>query len=577
MSTATSNGQPTVTHSGDGLRIEGHSLTISRNRVKIYHDLPGQTEGTTLSEALFKQENPGPLDPATKKNKRTRQGIALGRKMRPYNYDAIIKFRDSNEHHATCLATKVAATVGLGHRDVAADKAKAQMAADQQNQQIQQQNQDRQMAMEAHKANVHSIMHPAKPAAKADPTGLPSAAPAQNPLQGVRSDTAAFDTMMDAMRIGHSWKPSKVDEVLNPLCDEHWQDVITCTAEDFWELGAGYIEVVRKGKRGRNGLGLGPITGVHHIPAIDVWINVEDNDYNRHYEIATVFGSDPGFGATAWGLSNNLGVRRFARFGDKADFLARVSARGSLSIAFAGDGSVVTNKPEFVSEVIQIKNPSARNRWYGWAQWLSAVPAITVYRYMQQYLADFFLNRGVPEYLLFLLGAAVDNDSWKKIDEVLKAGIGLGNSHKSGAFNLINPNIKVQLERLAMEGGKGVEDNATKESLALSTVTAHRVPPLLAGIQIPGKLGATNELPNALMAFQVLCIGQAQRLFQQKLGMTLGNPETNGGLELTPEDFALNSIIEEIDVGNMDTVARMRQTPMQANAEGRDLKAGVKK
>ena len=120
----------------------------------------------------------------------------------------------------------------------------------------------------------------------------------------------------------------------------------------------------------------------------------------------------------------------------------------------------------------------------------------------------------------------------------------------------------------------GTDDKFSKmkETLALSIVSAHRVPPLLAGIQIPGKLGAVNELPNALKGFQSLVIEQAQRLFQQTLGNTLGQDGTG----LTIEDFEFQKITEVFDIENMDTVARMRQSPMQAKAEGRDLSQGVK-
>ena len=69
-------------------------------------------------------------------------------------------------------------------------------------------------------------------------------------------------------------------------------------------------------------------------------------------------------------------------------------------------------------------------------------------------------------------------------------------------------------------------------------------------------------------------IGPAQRLFQQTLGITLG--ADNGIPELESADFAFTKITEELDLGRMDTMSKMRQTAPEAQAEGRDLNEGVK-
>jgi hypothetical protein len=124
------------------------------------------------------------------------------------------------------------------------------------------------------------------------------------------------------------------------------------------------------------------------------------------------------------------------------------------------------------------------------------------------------------------------------------------------------------------------------DTLAMHIVSAHRVPPVLAGILVPGKLGANNELPNALAAFQALVMGPAQRNFSNVLAATLGNPEFNQGLGLTEKDFmgeegnGFRTILEEMGSGmagltEMDTMARMKEPIGEAVAGGRNLKAGV--
>lgn len=283
-------------------------------------------------------------------------------------------------------------------------------------------------------------------------------------------------------------------------------------------------------------------------------IFVEDADYNFHYEILDDEGSST--------------VRRFARFADGEDFLTRAA---SDLLEFTLPEAQDTNN---VTEVIHLRQPTSLSRWYGFPDWLAAVPPIELAQMLLQWKYDFFLNRGVPEFMLFILGQKLKEDDWKKIEDALKANIGLGNAHKTLALNLTNPEIKIQIEKLGLES-KGDDDfGKTKESLASSIVTAHRVPPLLAGIQIPGKLGATNELPNALMAFQILVIGPAQRLFQQTLGLTLGGDDGVEGLDV--KDFAFQRITEQIDLGTADTIGRMRTPVAQATAEGRDPKDGLR-
>lgn len=362
--------------------------------------------------------------------------------------------------------------------------------------------------------------------------------------------------------LGHPTNPDKIDDILNPVCESTWQETIMDVAEDFHSTGNGFIEVVRRGN---------DIAGIFHVRAPSVF-PVFEGGRDRHF---IVNNNDPQLGT-------GLAVR-MASFGDKNAFIQRAKEGfPSSSIAqAAGTGifsQIDTSDPDKISEIIHFRRPTSLSKWYGFPNWLGALAGIELIQMIMQHNFDFFLNRGVPEFLLFLLGAKLDEKDMDKITDSIKANIGLGNSHKSAAINLDVPidNFKVQLEKLMADNGLNDDAFATfRENLAMGIVSAHGVPPLLAGIQIPGKLGATNELPNALMAFQVLQNGPDQRLFTQKLAATLGNPEYSN-LGLTREDFKFKPVTEEINIAEMDTVARMRQSPAQATAEGRDLNQGVK-
>jgi len=198
---------------------------------------------------------------------------------------------------------------------------------------------------------------------------------------------------------------------------------------------------------------------------------------------------------------------------------------------------------------------------------LGGISKIELAQCLTQHEFDFFLNRGVPEFIVWFVGGNVNPDQWTKIEENFKAHIGYGKSFKSSAFQFPDPNLKIQVDKLGIEARQQGIFSEMSDTLATAIVSAHRVPPLLAGILIPGKLGATNELPNALIAFQVLVIRQAQRAFQRKLALTIG-----AELNLSKDDFEFNTILDEFPLETMDTMSRMRD-PV---GSGRDPSEGLR-
>lgn len=331
---------------------------------------------------------------------------------------------------------------------------------------------------------------------------------------------------------------------LDPLCRVSWLHTLTQVAEDFESLGNGYLEVVRDGLNGK-----GAIIGLHYQPAVDVSIVVENELYDYHYEI------------------RSTGMRtltpRFAAFGDLDSFKRRHPEAGGR-----------------VSELIHFSQPSSFSRWYGVPYWLAAITSIELVQSLKQHQFDFHQNRGVPEFMLFILGTKVRKADWTAIESSMKAQVGAGNTHKSLALNLTDPNVVVQLEKLAMEGTADADFFATmSDTLSVSVVSAHRVPPTIAGILIPGKMGASNEATNAIISFQSLVVGQAQKNFETTLRCTLGKDRS---LSLAKDAFVFRTIVEEMAetmklLQPADTMGRMRDELPEAAAEGRNLEDGIQK
>lgn len=342
-------------------------------------------------------------------------------------------------------------------------------------------------------------------------------------------------------------KKSKVAQALDLLVggvNYSFQDVLISAIDDFWNTGNGYIEVVREpgGER---------ILGLHHIESQRVFVEVEEDGRNIHYYVLATVGVGQGY-------------LRLAKFGDLKDMRLRMK--------------IPAESP--VTEIIHFRRTTSLSRWYGFPDWLAAVAAIELVQMMHQDEFDFHLNRSCPEFMLFILGKRLPKKDWDNIEAALVGTTGIGKAHKTLALNIESQpgETTVQVEKLGLEGSRDGAAFSTKhETLSVEIVSAHRVPPLLAGIVIPGRLGANNELPNALMSFQALVVGPAQHAIETTLGMTLGNPKTNGGLGLVAEDFDLKEITEEIDLGIAATVGGMKQPAATAQAEGRNLSQGMKK
>lgn len=352
-----------------------------------------------------------------------------------------------------------------------------------------------------------------------------------SPLKGLPKETPLPGTKNNR---------SKAEIALDELTDDTFQAILNMMCEDFWGIGNGYIEIVR----GEND----KIAGIYHIAGERVFVVTEDKG-NFHYEVT-------GGSVTSGSITPKI----YARFGDRKELVERLE----------------DEKEEDIAELIHFKNHSSKSKWYGYADWLAAVPSIELNQMFTQYLFDFFLNRGVPEFMMFFIGQKLPKEDWDRIEKSLLAQIGITNSHKSAAFNFPSKEIEIIVERLGMDQDKANTFKDDSEATALKIVTAHKTPPLLAGIQISGKLGATNELPNALMAFQILTIGPAQKAITTTLNNTLGSKESNGDLELKPGDFEFKTITDELNLDMMNTISGMRQTVPEAQREGRNLNEGFR-
>lgn len=414
-----------------------------------------------------------------------------GRVPHPINYEAAIRLMLSVDIQQTCIQTKRDATVGLGFET-------------EEDQQARKQKQE--LSQHSHDVAMGRVQTPSSPVSKI--------------VQDSKSQQLS---------------KSKVEEVLDPLCEVGFQALMSQLGEDFENTSMCYIEVVRESESDS-----GKVTALWHMPASCVYV-VNEKKPNYHYE-----------------MDDGGGTIRYARFGD----LER----------FKKDNPNI--KQEQTTELIRIRMPTSLDPHYSYPSWLSVTPWLELAQKMLQFHFDFFDNRAIPSLLVLLTGGQVLESEMKVISDQLKETIGPGKRFRSLLAAIKNPNIQAHIERLESEKTDAFAD--LWSAVQLKIVSSHRIPPLLAGVTLPGKMAAANELPNALIAFQTLYIDPNQRLFEQVLGSTLGNPQLSGGLGLSPSDFKLKKITDAYDMGQVDTMSRMRETATEAQMSGRKLQDGLK-
>ena len=334
---------------------------------------------------------------------------------------------------------------------------------------------------------------------------------------------------------GQGHVESKVDKVLDPLTTFGFMNELLDETEDFMDVGTGYLEVHRDEA--------GKIDGLRQIPYKNLWPCTFDGRLFYQYNA-------PGGTTKYW-----------AQFG-KANREWLLSDKGPYK------GSL---KAEDVSEIIAFIQPSNRVKYYGYPDWISASVDIDLLKKSKQYKADFYHNRGVLDKVLVVSGEKVESDAWDQITASIKASIGEGNNFKSIAMNFQSADVKVEILNMGADGKTEEQFAKDNEVFTTNIVSSHGVPPLLANILIPGKLGASNEFINALVGFQLLRINAYQNVQEKTLAKTLGGVDGVEGLG--PEDFRLRTITSQIDITGMETIGKMRE---EATGTDRDVSKGTK-
>jgi len=379
--------------------------------------------------------------------------------------------------------------------------------------------------------------------------------------------------------VGHGHADEEIYDALNPLAVHNWQTVLDQAVDDYFTVGDGFIEVVREGPSKTS-----KIVGVHYVQAVTISKIVRV--YEGKYLLSYAHG-----GTHAFPVSGSQAV--YPAFGETEE---HTRAHGHLARRDNKDGN-------YSSEIINLRHPTTRSRWYGCGDWVASGASVDLMKAVSQYEMDFYVNRGVPEFMMFITGGRIDEKAWLEIKADMQSIVGLGQSHQALVYNFEGQEIEVKIERLAIDDPQGQQYSDKRTGYALGVATASGTPLVLAGIQVPGKVGANNEGPNAIATYQAMRIHPHQRNISEILAATLGNPQINGGLAVSAEMFlgktkpiehpqakellaagmpvpqakerhrnGFRTLTEALDLQAMEGVSKMRE-PMAGS--GRDPKEGT--
>ena len=355
---------------------------------------------------------------------------------------------------------------------------------------------------------------------------------------------------------GQTPHQDKIADLLDPLCgSSSWESVLMQAVDDMLATGMGYLEVARDVK--------GAVRGIYWVPAATIHKAREHNRFTwwRQTKSGTYSNGD---------LLETDHVP-FARFGT-ADVAPKKSATLADWVKSGRQG-----KPNRrLNEIIAFELPT--NLWedYGAPRYLPAVPYLHLVQQMIQQQSDFFHNRGVPDFLLFLMGVSLADKEWTQLTNVIKARAGSSNVGKGAAFQVPETSDKatVELVKLASDAASAEVISKLHDAMALSICSAHRVPPLLASITLAGKQGAANETVQALILFERQVVRGIRRIISRTLRCSLGDVD-NGVEGLADETFHFASMLDSLDMFSVDTMARAKQESVAQ--QGRDFSQGTLK
>lgn len=282
--------------------------------------------------------------------------------------------------------------------------------------------------------------------------------------------TKAWDT------VGLGWtlkpvveKPSEdgVEEAQTflkaPHPEETLEEILTKWVQDYEAIGVGYLEMIRDPKVNPRAERV-PFVGMAHIPG---------HTMRAHKD----------------------GIRYVQQRGNRKVWFKKIGAPYDVhkqTGEVMGLGEL--NPTERATEVLVIRNYSARSDYYGTPDILPALGAILGDKQREEYNIDFFENHAVPAYAVTVSGADLDEETENQIKQYFQKDL-KENRHATLVLTAggdpEGPPVEFKFEALSVDI-KEASFRLYRKDNRDEILSAHGVPPYRAGIAETGSLGGST-------------------------------------------------------------------------------------
>lgn len=186
------------------------------------------------------------------------------------------------------------------------------------------------------------------------------------------------------------------------------------------------------------------------------------------------------------------------------------------------------------------------NEFYGLPDWLAALEKLRLDDSLTRYLAAFFENGAVPDFVVFLKHFPTDLKAKKKIVEGFKNNRGVRNAHRIAVLECPTGG-DIDIKPLASPL-KDFDFSGMEEICKKSVITAHGVPPRHMG-EVVGSIGGSSD-------------GEAQE-------------DSFNDLTISPMQFSFETIINRVlrDAGFKGTFQLYTSTDIRRHREQEEAKA----
>jgi HK97 family phage portal protein len=337
-----------------------------------------------------------------------------------------------------------------------------------------------------------------------------------------------------AVGLGMNFEGGDTEEIRKRLdffneYGQSFDEVLFRADLDYETTGNGYIEIIR-GKGGK-------IVEAYHAPATTMWRYALQQNYVESQA------------QQIWGNAKPGQEYHFEYNNGDAPVPYPMYRPGS--------------KDE--RSIIHFAQPAQGQRYYGLPVWRGAISDIELNYNAVLYNRRWFLNNGVPDAILKVIGAGMKKEEKEAIQTYVQDNfVGIENAAKLLLVTIDDFDAKIELEKLNENRDKDGAFHQLRIDNRDNIVAAHGVPPRLLGIMSAGQLGGTGENHGQLKSFQETTINPIQTMYERKLAPVIEEM----GIRYPMTFQEIDTTIEEKD---SELVAAGIMTPNEArNKRGLD-------